>query len=137
MLNEYILALAGGAFIGLSAGMLWFYLSKIAGLSGVFESLLSLKPLEPWKIKFLAGFLIAAITSSFLLPQFFEYSFNVPTWIYIVAGLLVGFGTRLANGCTSGHGVCGLARLSKRSFVAVCTFMFFAILTVLLRGQLQ
>ena len=114
-------ALIGGALIGLAATVLYAMLGRIAGISGVFNSALDDKADRGWRIAFLFG-LVAAATAWLLGTGVAPRSgFPLP-WL-IAAGLLVGFGTRLGNGCTSGHGICGLARLSKRSLVAVLVFM--------------
>lgn len=146
-MTEYftpISGLTGGSLIGLSAAALLLFNGDILGASGVMSSAFAspLKtfqdPCQFWKLTLLSAFLL---TSTYLLgPQFLvdersenDTSVPIPSQLaYILAGLLVGFGTKLGNGCTSGHGVCGLARLSKRSFVAVMTFMTSAILTVFL-----
>ncbi len=120
-------ALLGGVFIGLSATLLLTFGGKIAGISGMVNGVLKG---ENWRWFFLLG-MVAGGT-------IYEYGFAVqPTPVsnfapvaMIVGGFLVGFGTRMGNGCTSGHGVCGLGRLSVRSLAAVLTFMATAFLTV-------
>lgn len=129
-------ALAGGLLIGLAAALLFLVLGRIAGISGILGGLLEGQSAEAgWRPAFLAGLLIspgvwAAIApGGLVLPA---HTVDSPGgWaVLAVAGLLVGFGTRLANGCTSGHGVCGLARLSRRSLVAVLCFMGSGMATV-------
>jgi uncharacterized membrane protein YedE/YeeE len=124
-------ALIGGALIGLSAVILMTFNGRIAGISGVLSGALLGEPGDrAWRVFFLAGLigapiLVAAVTGS--LP-IFEIA---ASWPFIIAGgLLVGFGTRLGSGCTSGHGVCGLSRLSVRSLVAVGLFMATGMATV-------
>ena len=114
-------ALIGGALIGLAATVLYAMLGRIAGISGVFNSALDDKADRGWRIAFLFGLVAAA--SAWLLGTGVAPRSGFPLPWLIAAGLLVGFGTRLGNGCTSGHGICGLARLSKRSLVAVLVFM--------------
>jgi uncharacterized protein len=128
-----ISAAVGGALIGLSAALLMMLNGRIAGITGVFAGLIDPTGGDrAWRATFIAG-LIAAPLSAVLfglglpLPQM-----PASLAVIAVAGLLVGFGTRLANGCTSGHGVCGIARLSPRSIAATAIFMAAAIIVVAL-----
>lgn len=114
--NPYIAAAIGGAFIGLSSGLFYLLCGKIAGISNLISDGFLRAP-ELWRWGFVAGLAIAGL----LVPT--SLSLNTPLSLLVIGGLLVGFGTRLGNGCTSGHGVCGLARLSWRSLVAVLVFM--------------
>ena len=124
-------AAIGGALIGLSAVLLMLSTGRIAGISGIFSGLLNLRGEDKgWRVAFIAGLILAPILAGLV-----GYGMAQPTlpsnWAVIVAaGLLVGFGTRLGNGCTSGHGICGIARLSPRSIVATATFMATAMLVV-------
>jgi uncharacterized membrane protein YedE/YeeE len=135
-------ALAGGGLIGLVAGLLFFALGRIAGVSGILGSLLLDRSREiGWRLAFLCGLLMAPGLWAIIAPgglQPLSVAIDSPGgWaILVVAGLLVGFGTRLANGCTSGHGVCGLARLSPRSLVAVLCFMGSGMATVFVSRHL-
>jgi uncharacterized membrane protein YedE/YeeE len=123
-------ALAGGALIGLSATLLYAGLGRIAGISGILNQLLHGAEERGWRIAFLLS-LIAGAALWFAFGQGVAAPrVDFPLAWLIVAGLLVGFGTRLGNGCTSGHGICGLSRLSRRSLVAVLVFMGCAALTV-------
>lgn len=122
--------LLGGALIGLAASLVLLGNGRIAGISGIVGSLLTAGREKGWQIAFLTGLLSAGAVLAWLSPS----SFAPPPralWLLALAGLLVGFGTRIGNGCTSGHGVCGISRLSVRSLVATATFMGAAILTVL------
>src|SRR5258706_10626501 len=125
--------LIGGALIGIAAVMLLFFNGRIGGISGSLGGVLSSTiPSERlWRTVFLVGLLagaaLYALASAGLAMQL---QANLPT--LIIAGLLVGFGTRLGSGCTSGHGVCGMARRSPRSLAATVTFMAFRDLTVFL-----
>lgn len=121
-------ALAGGALIGLAATWLLWSLGRIAGISGILNNALESRDGRGWRVAFLAG-LIAAAGAWFAVADVAPRS-GFPWPLLIAGGLLVGFGTRLGNGCTSGHGICGLARLSKRSLVAVAVFMAMAACTV-------
>ncbi len=123
--------LLGGALIGLAASMLMILTGRVAGVSGILGGLLTPRPGDRgWRIAFIAGLIAApllAVLGGAPLPAPAMTS-NVA--LITVAGLLVGFGTRLGNGCTSGHGICGLARLSRRSIAATLIFMVTAIATV-------
>ena len=133
-MNEYLLSLLGGAAIGLSSLLLMRSQGKIAGISGIVDRVSKpfSKP-EPWQVQFTLGLLFAGILAAIFAPESLKAP-SVNTGVLILAGLLVGVGTRLANGCTSGHGICGLSRLSGRSVVAVATFMSVGILTRLILG---
>ena len=129
-------ALLGGALIGLSATLLLLSSGKIAGISGITYGLFfGDRENSVWRWYFLAGLIAGAgiYTSYFGLP-FTMPQRGVP--LLLIAGFAVGFGTRLGNGCTSGHGVCGISRLSKRSWVATVVFLLAGIATVLLSNQL-
>jgi len=114
-------ALLGGALIGLAAVLLYAALGRIAGISGILTSAVEQRAERGWKLAFLLAMIAAAGLWFALAGVAPRAGFPWP-WL-VAAGLLVGFGTRVGNGCTSGHGICGLARLSKRSLVAVAMFM--------------
>ncbi|MFO0760630.1 MAG: YeeE/YedE family protein [Byssovorax sp.] len=117
-------ALLGGALIGLSTSALLLFNGRIAGISGIFGGLLAPKKGEVgWRIAFLAGLLAMGSILAVVYPAAFPTQALRPLGVVAVAGLLVGFGTRLGNGCTSGHGVCGISRMSARSIVATISFM--------------
>ena len=123
-----ITALLGGALIGLAATVLYVGNGRIAGISGILNHALERRDERGWRIAFLAGLIAAAAAWFAFSGDVARSGFPLP-WL-IAAGLLVGFGTRLGNGCTSGHGICGLARLSMRSLLAVLAFMASGIATV-------
>lgn len=123
-------ALLGGMLIGLAAGLAMIGLGRIAGVSGITAAVV-IERQAGWQRWFLFGLLGTALLIS-LLPLSVRYVSNTPWWLLIVAGLLVGMGTRLGNGCTSGHGICGLARFSPRSLMAVLTFMAAGVLVATL-----
>jgi len=130
-MNQYQYAppLLGGLLIGLSASILWLTLGRIAGVSGIIGSTLTRPSRDiSWRFGFLAG--LIGIGSLMLSRRGAEASVHSGPVLLLVAGLLVGFGTRLGNGCTSGHGVCGLSRLSPRSVVATAVFVATAMLVV-------
>jgi uncharacterized protein len=125
-------ALAGGVLIGLAASVLLIGLGRISGISGIAGQLLLGKSGDrAWRAAFLAGLLLAGLLAARLAPGALQAS---PRSLAVVAaaGLLVGIGTRLGSGCTSGHGVCGLSRLSPRSLVATLTFILSGVITVTL-----
>ncbi|MEZ9067774.1 YeeE/YedE family protein [Vibrio atlanticus] len=145
-------ALFGGMLLGASAIILMLGIGRVAGISGIVGRLLpsrknkrlesgsesnsdsSIEKTEKhWRLAFVVGMVASGwllIPAGYQLPQLEEINFAV----VIIAGLLVGFGTKMANGCTSGHGIVGMARLSKRSIVATCVFMGVAMATVLVKN---
>jgi uncharacterized protein len=130
-------SLFGGVLIGLSASAMLLLEGKIAGISGILAGVL--KPVRGdslWRICFLAGLLAGGLMMRKMLPGAFDFGLIRPLPLLAIAGLLVGFGTRLGSGCTSGHGVCGVSRLSPRSLVATATFIFTGALTVYLLNHL-
>jgi hypothetical protein len=130
-------SLLGGMLIGLSASALLLFDGKIAGISGIVAGLLSpVKNDALWRIVFVAGLLTGGFLLRLLSPRTFTIGI-VRSWgAFAVAGLLVGFGTRLGNGCTSGHGVCGLSRFSQRSLIATITFIATGAATVYIINHL-
>jgi uncharacterized membrane protein YedE/YeeE len=128
-MNNWASGLLGGVLIGCAAVLLLWSIGRIAGISGIASGALDgARGDRAWRIAFIAGMAIAgAITLQFVpSPPRVQTG---PTVLLLAAGLLVGFGTRLGNGCTSGHGVCGLGRFSHRSLAAVVTFMIAAMAT--------
>jgi len=123
-------SLIGGLLIGFSTLLLIRWLGQIAGISGIVGNLWSVKPEDrKWRLAFVIGLLVSPLIYHLFSPlPAMQIEAGLP--VLIVAGLLVGFGTRLGSGCTSGHGVCGLSRLSLRSLVATLTFMLVAIIVV-------
>lgn len=125
-------ALVGGALIGLAASLLLFATGRIAGISGIVSGLLVRERGDvAWRAWFLVGLLGAGVGAVVLAPDAIGSSPR-PFVLLAAAGLLVGVGTQVGNGCTSGHGVCGLSRLSPRSLVATVTFIASGIATVAL-----
>lgn len=124
-----ISSLFGGILIGIAASLLWITLRKTAGISGIVGDVLIGKASTEgaWRLLFLSGLVAAPwlVTVDHLAPRF-----GVPMLVLCLAGFLTGFGTRLARGCTSGHGVCGLSRFSPRSLIAVIVFMAAGMATV-------
>lgn len=120
-------AALGGLVIGIAVAVLLLFNGRIAGISGIFANMLTKQ--SGWRIAFIAGLAGAPWIYTLIAGQP-DVVIAADYPLLIAAGLLVGFGTRLGNGCTSGHGICGMARLSKRSFAAVAVFMVSAFLTV-------
>ncbi|MBA3492375.1 MAG: YeeE/YedE family protein [Rubrobacteraceae bacterium] len=129
--------LVGGLLIGLSTALMMVLNGRIAGISGIVGGLLARKGSEVgWRAMFAAGLLLGAFAYVLASGEVFPVRVQASLPIMVAAGLFVGFGTRLGSGCTSGHGVSGIARLSRRSIVAALVFMGTAILTVFVTGQL-
>lgn len=115
-------ALIGGAMIGLGALILLVFCGRIAGISGIVSSALFAREGRSWRLAFLAGIVAGPLLVAAVVA---DYSYSTPqlSWQVIVAGLLVGIGTGWGSGCTSGHGICGISRLSPRSVIATVLFM--------------
>jgi uncharacterized protein len=123
----------GGMLIGLSAAWVLFGLGRIAGISGIFGGLLQPKSGDvAWRLSFVLGLIAGGLVMFSLAPELFTVGIERTLLTVAVAGLLVGVGTRMGNGCTSGHGVCGISRGSPRSLLATATFMVTGALTVFL-----
>ncbi|MDG0817764.1 YeeE/YedE family protein [Bdellovibrio svalbardensis] len=124
MLHSILMALFGGALIGLAASLMLVLNGRVTGISGITNGLLSfVKGDYAWRAAFVGGLLGGGFILGQLHPEFFENTTGRPSVMIAVAGLIVGFGTVLGSGCTSGHGVCGIARFSPRSLVATLVFM--------------
>lgn len=124
-------SLIGGALIGLSAVLLLWLNGRIAGISGIFHGLFPINKKDfMWRLLFLVGLVIGTLIYYFFPQIHFTPRSNYPIALLLLSGFLVGIGTRLSGGCTSGHGVCGIARLSIRSLVATCIFFVFGLLSV-------
>lgn len=131
MPDTWLISLAGGVLIGLASGGLYLLSGEIAGITGIVRRTF-IGPARSWRAAFLGGMVLSALiwllTADVATATAGIGELSLPT--LLAAGLLVGVGTDLGNGCTSGHGVCGLSRLSPRSLVAVMVFMMAAMLTV-------
>jgi uncharacterized protein len=125
--------LVGGLLIGLAAALLLLLNGRISGISGIVGGLLAPKSSDAgWRVVFVVGLLLGAFIYMLATGGTIPVTMQASLPVLVVAGLLVGFGTHLGSGCTSGHGVCGIARLSKRSIVATSVFFGVAMLTVFL-----
>jgi len=117
-------AAAGGVLIGLAASAMMLGLGRIAGISGIYGGLLRPKAGDTgWRLAFVGGLLLAGLVASLFTTDWIVATDTRSLATTVVAGLIVGVGVRIGNGCTSGHGVCGLSRFSRRSLVATMTFM--------------
>lgn len=132
---NWLTALAGGILIGVSSVLLLAFSGRIMGVSGMVNNLVTPSPGQStWRLYLLGGMLVGAALYEYGLASAPTPEFKFSPVAMIIGGLLVGFGTRMGSGCTSGHGVCGLGRLSPRSLAAVITFVTTGILTVYVIG---
>jgi len=131
-----ILSLIGGILIGLSAAGGFLLFGRVMGISGIIARTLNFDFGEAaWRPMFLLGLIGVPLILSLVAPS--PHGFEAPTLpALLLGGFLVGYGSRMGSGCTSGHGICGMARLSKRSIVAVCVFMTTAFVTVFVTRHL-
>lgn len=134
-------ALIGGVLIGLAVSLMMLFNGRVTGISGIIAGIIKPNKTDlDWRVSFLGGLILGGIALLFMRPESFVQISSAHWGDYLFAGLLVGFGTLLGNGCTSGHGVCGISRLSVRSIIATVTFISFGVLSVLvfkmLRGSL-
>ncbi|MEX0962850.1 MAG: YeeE/YedE family protein [Pseudohongiellaceae bacterium] len=124
-------ALIGGCLIGLAATLMLWTSGRIAGISGILGGLLApVNSDTAWRVCFLVGLIGGPLSYMLVSGNALDIVSQASPMVSIVAGLAVGFGTRLGSGCTSGHGICGIARFSARSFLATAVFMVSAIVTV-------
>lgn len=125
-----LLAVIGGVFIGAATAIFLIFNGRVTGISGILNTFLSFKYGERlWRGTFLAGLILGGFLLSQISPNFFANTTMRSPIVLIIAGLLVGYGTVLGSGCTSGHGVCGVSRLSVRSIVATIVFICVGMIT--------
>lgn len=130
-------ALVGGALIATSLAIMLIMTGRIAGLSGIFSGFIAGKRGDwAWRAWFVAGMMIVGAAFELARPSTFDHGARVPLWLVAVSGVLVGLGTRASNGCTSGHGLCGMSRLSKRSIVATVVFFACGVATATISGAI-
>jgi uncharacterized membrane protein YedE/YeeE len=131
------MALAGGALIGVASSLFLLTTGRVAGISGVVGGVVCPTRGDVlWRVAFVVGLVLVGAVAVVVVPERVDYDVSRSIGLMVVAGLLVGFGTRLGSGCTSGHGVCGLSRLSLRSLVSTLTFIAAGVVTVALMRQL-
>ncbi len=130
-------ALLGGALIGLSVSLLLLLNGRMAGISGIMNGVFSApKKEEMWRAIFLVGLILGAVIFQLITNDSLQLRENYPVLLIIIGGFLVGFGTRMGSGCTSGHGICGIANFSVRSITATVTFMASGGITVFILKHL-
>lgn len=121
---EWVNALLGGVLIGIAVSMMLMFNGRVTGISGILNGALSpVKGDTLWRVLFIVGLVLGGFAMRALSPDVFKGDLGTEGWTTIAAGLLVGFGTILGSGCTSGHGVCGISRMSVRSLVATMVFI--------------
>lgn len=131
-MHPFIQALAGGLIMGLAGVVLFAFNGRILGISGVLGGALKIRAAEArWRWAFIAGMLAAGASAFLLMPRAFANTVHRSPVACLLAGVLIGIGTQLGSGCTSGHGICGIGRLSKRSIFATIVFMATGALAVL------
>ena len=127
-------ALVGGALIGLGLALVLLATGRIAGLSGVFAGLLRVSSDWAWRAWFVAGMFAVGAAFELAAPATFDAGVREPLWLVTISGALVGFGTRAANGCTSGHGLYGVGRRAKQWILATMTFFGVGVVTATIVG---
>lgn len=121
----------GGVILGLASALMLILFGRIAGISGIIGNALSVPKNDTlWRLVFVAGLVSSALIFAPLIAVEKTVPLETNVWLIVLAGLLVGYGTRLGSGCTSGHGICGISRLSVRSIVATSVFMVAGVATV-------
>lgn len=130
-LNQALYSLVGGSLIGLAVTLMLLFNGRVTGVSGIIASSLA-KPTSEglWRWMFVGGLIAGGFLVHLLRPDFFANTSDRSSVAVLIAGLLVGYGTVMGSGCTSGHGVCGMSRFSVRSVIATLVFMLFGFLTV-------
>lgn len=132
-MENYLMPLSGGVLIGVAVSLMLFLNGRVTGVSGIVSGVLARRKGDfGWRLYFIAGLIVGGVALRIFYPSSLVNGVERSLWIVIAAGLLVGFGTVMGSGCTSGHGICGLSRLSPRSLVATLTFMGVGILTATL-----
>ena len=137
MNQDWINALLGGVLIGTSVSLMLYWNGRVTGISGIINGAMSpVKGDTLWRVLFIVGLFLGGLLMGQMSPQVFENSTSKNLVTTVLAGLLVGFGTILGSGCTSGHGVCGISRMSPRSLVATIVFMIAGITAVFIFNKL-
>jgi uncharacterized membrane protein YedE/YeeE len=137
MQPEWINALIGGAIIGIAVSVMLLFNGRVTGISGIINGALTPQKGDTlWRVLFVVGLILGGFALRGLNPTVFEGDLATSEWTTVVAGLLVGFGTIMGSGCTSGHGVCGISRMSIRSIVSTVTFIAAGVAAVAVFRQL-
>lgn len=132
-MENYLLPLLGGVIIGIAVSLMLFLNGRVTGVSGIVSGALLLPKGDMlWRIFFIGGLVLGGIVLRMFYPSALESDLSRNLGTVVIAGLLVGFGTVMGSGCTSGHGICGLSRFSPRSVLATLSFMAFGILSATL-----
>jgi hypothetical protein len=134
-MTSWLWASIGGVLIGAASALLLLTHGRIAGISGIVGGLFQPED-RSWRVTFILGLVLAGVGVSIVQPSAIGSAVRSPL-VLVIAGLFVGFGTSLGNGCTSGHGVCGLSRWSARSLVAVAVFMTTGAITAMIAGAVS
>ena len=122
---EFAMPLLGGVLIGIASAIMLLFNGRIVGISGIFSGMLFKQGTErKWRTAFVIGLIVGGVGLKYLNPEFFTNTSGRSLLVLVLAGLFVGIGTQIGRGCTSGHGVCGIGRLSMRSLVATFVFVF-------------
>jgi uncharacterized protein len=133
MRTEFLNALAGGGLIGVATTILLLFNGRVTGISGIVSGAINPQKNETlWRWAFVLGLIVGGFVLKATFPEFFLGRLATQDWTLILAGALVGFGTLLGSGCTSGHGVCGISRFSIRSIIATVTFILSGIISIVL-----
>jgi uncharacterized membrane protein YedE/YeeE len=134
-MEAFILPLVGGSLIGIAVSMMLIFNGRVTGISGIISGLLKVTKQDIlWRVTFVIGMFAGGLVLREWDPNVFANTSGRPTWMIALAGLLVGYGTVMGGGCTSGHGVCGISRMSIRSLLATVTFILFGVISATLTG---
>ncbi|PJZ24428.1 YeeE/YedE family protein [Leptospira hartskeerlii] len=133
MATEWVMGLVGGVVIGIAVSLMLLWNGRVTGVSSiVYGVLVPIKGDLAWRWYFIVGLLLGGLSLKFTAPELLAVELQTKAWIGAIAGILVGFGAMLGGGCTSGHGVCGVSRVSPRSIVATIVFMTAGMAAVIL-----
>ncbi len=129
------LSLIGGMLLGCSAIWLMLFHGRIAGISGIIKTALFNSDGRIWRLMFIVGIVFGGMISYHYTAASFEYRVGFPKWLIVVGGLFVGVGTALGSGCTSGHGICGVSRISSRSLLATFVYLIAGVLSAVITAK--
>lgn len=129
-MTTYLMSFLGGSLIGIAVSLMLYLNGRVTGVSGIIGRAFERKPGDTgWRVAFISGLFSGGMILRFIMPAAFQSTTDRSYVVLVIAGLLVGFGTVMGGGCTSGHGICGLSRLSRRSLVATIVFMVFGMVS--------